>query len=270
MIIYLTHIICAVLLCITFPNNVCILATIYCLFLIPVVHQNIIFDIVEKKHPPINILLKYMLHMSIYENYAKRINLSFIWVMIYLWNEIMYLVDHGEKRLCKIDNILDENDKRIAHLYYDLYEDDTVNRFHQNLFDTNKLYLFDRTDSSKRISLGIKNYRRMIKDNKKPTLGYDYEKKYYNAALGRNIFIYNRNFILYFPCFLIFLCVGYVDFHEKITTMITFSIFFYELCGKSLLSRKYFYISSNIFIVGLLSVASMYIPINVINPVINA
>ena len=269
MIIYLTHIICAVLLSITFPNNVSILAVLYIIFLIPTVHRDIIFNIVEKKHPPINILLKYMLHMSIYENYAKRINLFFIWVMIYLWNEILYLVYHGEKRLCKIDNLLMENDKRIAHLYHDLYDDDTVNRFHDNLFDTSKLYLFDRTDSSKQITLGIQNYRRMIKDNKKPSLEYDYEKKYYNAALGRSIFVYNRSFILYFPCFLIFLCVGYVDFHEKITTIITFCIVFYELIFRSLLSRKHFYISSNIFIVGVLYVASMYIPINLIHPLIN-
>lgn len=269
MIVYLSHLICAVLFFSMFPNNTFLLGIFYLLCLIPIVHTNTVYYITERKHPPWNIIMKYLIHVSIYENYVQKINLLFMWVVIYMWNDIIFLVEHAEKRLMKIDDILCDNNQRIAHLYYDLYNDDTINRFHHNLFNTNRLYLFDRTEYSRPVTLGVSNYRKMLKENKKPRELKKHEKKWHHAAHGKNIFISDRNFVIFIPALCILTLSGYIDFTGELRMYLSFVIFFLEVIGKLLLSKKTFYIVSNLTLTIIVFFSSQYISIYFIDNVQN-
>ena len=269
MIVYLTHLICAVLFFSMFPNNTFLLGIPYICFLIPKIHLNTIYYITERKQPPWNICLKYLIHVSIFDNYVQKINLLFMWVIIYLWNDIIFLIHHAEKRLIKIDDILCDNDKRISHLYYNLYGEDTINRFHANLFDTNRLYLFDRTDQSKTTSLGISNYRKLIKENKTPRKMKEHEKKWYCAAQGKNIFISDRKFIIFIPALIILALSGYIDFTGKSRMYLTFCVFLFEVFGTLTLEKKIFYVTSNILLSCMIFFSSYFMTIYFIDNVQN-
>lgn len=269
MIIYLTHLICGVIFFSLFPNNTFLLGFFFILSLIPKIHLNTVYYITERKHPPWNIVIKYLIHVCIYENYVQKINLLFMWFILYLWNDILFLTEHAEKRLMKIDDILYDNNQRIAHLYYDLYTDDTVNRFHFNLFNTNRLYLFDRTDYSRPTSLAISNYRKMLRENTKPRKLKDNEKKWYYSAQGKNIFISDRKFVTLFPAFIILVLTGYIDFSGGFRMYLTFLIFSYEVIAKLLLSKQQFYVSSNFLLTFLVFFSSQYIRIYFIENIQN-
>ena len=266
---YLTHLICAILFFSMFPNNTSLLGWLYIIPFIPIVHLNTIYYITERKQPPWNICLKYLIHVSIYENYIQKINLLFLWIIIYLWNDIIFLVEHAEKRLIKIDDILCDHDSRISHLYYNLYGEDTINRFHANLFNTNRLYLFDRTEQSRKTSLGISNYRKIINENKQPRKMKPHEKILYHAAQGKNIFISDRNFIIFVPALIILLLCGYIDFTGEVRMYISFCIFLFEVLGKLFLSKKVFYVSSNLFLSAIVFLSSKFITIYFIDNIQN-
>lgn len=269
MIVYLSHLICAVLFFSLFPNNTFLLGFFYMISLIPIIHVNTIYYITERKHPPWNFIIKYLIHVSIYENYVQKINLFFMWIILYMWNDIIFLIEHAENRLMKIDDILYDNNQRIAHLYYNLYTDDTINRFHHNLFNTNRLYLFDRTDYSRPVSLGVYNYRKMIKDNKNPIKLEPHEKEWYYAAQGKNIFISDRKFVIFIPTIAILILSGYVDFTGGFRMYLSFIIFFSEIIGKLILSKKNFYIFSNLLLSIIVFFSSQYISIYFIDNVEN-
>lgn len=267
MLVYLIHILCGALFLCMFPNNTFLIGLVYLLHLLPCIHVNTVFYITERKYPPWNIFFKYVIHVCIYELYIQKINLFFIWTIIYLWNDIWFLIEHAEKKLIKIDDILYENQQRISHFYHNLYEDDTVNRFHENLFDTHRLYLFDRTEKSKEISLAVQNYRKILKDGKNPRSPV--EKKILNAAKGYNLFVRDRLSILYLPAVLILLLSGYVDYTGDEKMYITFSILFAEVFGKIMLSRKYFYLFSNLYLTLIIFFSSNFISINLIEELKN-
>lgn len=199
----------------------------------------------------------------------QKINLFFLWIIIYLWNDIIFLIQHAEAKLMKIDDILYTNEKRIAHLYYNTYSDDSVNRFHKNLFNTNRLYLFDRTEYSKPTSLAIKNYREMLKEKKSPKTLNSVEKKWYEAAKGNNIFISDRNFVMYVPAVLIFILGGYIDFDGSLKMYLTFTIILIEI-SRIFFNKKMFYIFSNIFVSILVFASSKYVSIYFIDNIKNA
>ncbi len=108
--------------------------------------------------------------------------------------DILFLITHAEKRFAKIETLLFEQKVgyRIAHLHHNLFGEDTCNRFHQHLFDTNRLYLMPSNTKSDEEQLKIYNYRKIRKEKKEPRKFKNNDEKYYIAASNKNTFISNR------------------------------------------------------------------------------
>ncbi len=247
MFIYFLHILCTIAYLSQFPSNIFIASLFYAFNSIPPIHRKTIYYLTEFKIPPWFLLFKCFLHMSLFASYTQKILILSVWMIIYVCNDLYFVVHHAEKRLMKIDELLYENKKRIAHLYLNTYQDDVENRFHRHLFETNRLYLLDTTPSSERTSLAIHNYRQIIKGGlpKNPI------DSIMRAARGKTIFLSNK-FLMYLPGLFVFILSGFISFEKNYLTLINEIILLSELCV-FLLEIKYFYILSNVvFLVCLL------------------
>ena len=261
MIIYILHFICAVCYILQFPSNIFLLCMCYFMFIIPPLHRKIIYYLTEFKIPPWFILLKCIIHMALFNAYVQKINIMFLWMLIYVWNDLYYIINHAEKRLIKIDDLLYENDQRISHLYLNTYIDDVENRFHKHLFDTNRLYMFDKTDQSKKKALAVHNYRKLMKDS------YPNEpiKSILIAAQGKNIFISNR-YVIYIPALFIIILSGFISFELNYLSLINQIIILSELC-LVILNTKHFYILSNVVFLTCVFVANQIEFVYLIQPI---
>ena len=109
----------------------------------------------------------------------------------------------------------------------------------------------------------------MLKENKKPRELKKHEKKWHHAAHGKNIFISDRNFVIFIPALCILTLSGYIDFTGELRMYLSFVIFFLEVIGKLLLSKKTFYIVSNLTLTIIVFFSSQYISIYFIDNVQN-
>ena len=261
MIIYLLHLIIGILYISLFPSNIFLIGILYFVFLIPPLHRTIVYYIVEFKLPPWFIVLKCIVHVSLFDNYHQKINIMFLWMIVYTWNDLLFVVRHAENRISKINDLLYNHDMRIAHLYINTYTEDKVNRFHNHLFDTNSLYWFDKTSQSNKVSLGIQNYRKILVDSSPihtdPTL--------LKAAKGHSIFLRNKVFI-YMPAVFIFMYAGFIDFRWHYLTVLNMIIVYFE-CMQLLLTTKQFYIYSNIVLFVCVFLANYQRSVYLIQPI---
>lgn len=185
----------------------------YAILLFPNVHQVYIYNIVERTIPKMSYFLRAIFHYSIFIDNIERAFASVVsLVCIILLKDMMFLVKHAEQRLAKIDDILYEDGycKRIVHLHNNVYHEDTLTRFHQHSFDTNRMYLDNLTVEASNVSLAVHNYRQIRKKKKSPREWKTKEDKlYYQAASNRHIFISNRYtfFILPFATCIWCLCL---------------------------------------------------------------
>ena len=171
---------------------------------------------------------------------TKKVFITCIWALIYMWHNVFYLIHHAEKRLGKIDSIIEYN--RIAHLHYNLYPIDMTNRFHKNQFETNRLYMFNDIEEARKTSLGVNNYRKMIRENKQPRSMTVEEQRMFKAAKNELIFISNRNYFLYLPALIIFSLIGYVDFSRPTN----FILFLLEIFSRLFLNKFQNYVVTNL------------------------
>jgi len=258
MFIYLFHLILGIFYLSMFPSNIFLIGFIYFVFLIPALHRSIIYYLLEFKIPPWTIVMKCFVHMSLFSNFHQKVNIMFIWMLIYVWNDLLYVVRHAEKRLSKIDSLLYEHNMRISHLYIDTYSDDITNRFHTHLFDTNRMYWFDKTEESNKTSLGIHNYRNIVE----PTQP---DNTMLNAAKGYTIFIRNR-YIICLPALFVFVYSGFIDFRWNYLTLLNMLILCTELLVLVLNTRQ-FYITSNILLVLCIFLANQVETVYLIQPI---
>lgn len=237
MLILAIHVLLAVFYLFQFPSNIFLIGIFYLSFLIPPLHKNIVYYILEFKIPPWSFALKCLIHTCLYHDMVKKVHVVVWWMLVYLWSDLWYVVHHAEARLSKINDLLYNYPSRIAHLFYNIYDDDTVNRFHKHLFDTNRLYMFDKTPESDSISLEIMNYRKM---------NSFIPNKLSKAAQGKTIFIRDRS-MLYLPALFLFVYTGFVDFNFHYKAAITWCIFFAESM-RLVLSTPYLYVLTNLVV----------------------
>jgi hypothetical protein len=129
-----------------------------------------------------------------------------------LWKEIIFLVNHAETRLAKIDTELFNNKMhRIAHLHLNTYEEDIDNRFHKNLFHTNRLYILPHTVKSEKDTNAIYNYRALRRENKVPKKMTPWEKTMWYGSSNHFIFIGNRWLFTIFPMVYVCFLVSVID-----------------------------------------------------------
>ena len=258
MLIYILHFLLGVAYILQFPSNIFLVGIVYFVHLIPPLHRRTIYYITEFKIPPWSIALKCMIHISLFENFHQKINIMMLWMLIYCWNDLYFVVCHAEKRLAKIDDLLQDHTMRLAHLYHDTYADDTKNRFHKHLFDTNRLYWFDKTDESNRISLGIHNYRKIMRPiNPKAML--------VKAASGKSIFLSNRH-LIHVPALFLFVFFGFIDFRFHYLTFLNAFIVFSELF-RIVVSTKHLYILGHIVLASSVLVANHFGNVYLIEPI---
>lgn len=257
MIIYILHILCATIYLVQFPQNICLLSIFYITMCIPPVHRKTIYYLTEFKIPPWFIFFKFLVHVSLFINYIQKLHITMLWMLIYLWNDLYFVICHAEKRLTKIDELMYGNDKRIAHLYLNMYNDDIKNRFHKHLFDTNRLYMFEKTDDSEKLSLAIHACRKHAPE--------DPDKNTLKAATGESIFISNRS-IIYVPALFIFMISGFISFEYSYLSIINQLLIMSELCLLTL-KLKHFYILSNCLIFFCVCFANLNDPVYIIRPI---
>lgn len=236
MLLYVVHLVC-IALYFTRPYY---LALFYSVLLVPWMHNFLLFHLIEKYVPPWVYLFKCTVHCLVYPDMTKRLLIVCVWFIIYLWHNIYYLIHHAEKRLGKIDSIIEHN--RVAHLHYRVYPVDMTNRFHTNLFETNRLYMFNDLEEARRTKTGISNYRKMLQENKMPRSLTVEEKRMYKAAHNELIFILNRRYFLYLPPLVIFSLIGFIDTNVP-TNFIVLGV---EILARLCLSTYHGYILTNL------------------------
>lgn len=165
------------------------------IMLIPKIHQIYVYNLVERMIPKWSYLLRATFHYCLYrENITHAFPAVLTILIIVMWKDIIFIINHGESRLAKIEKLLydDGYDKRIVHLHKHVYNGDMITRFHDHCFDTNRLYLDVISPTAAETMLAIDNYRKIIKDGNKPREFKDNDEVYYKAAFNQNIFISQR------------------------------------------------------------------------------
>ena len=236
MFLYLIHVLCGAL----FFHTPYVFTGYYVILLIPYIYTDLMFHLIEKYIPLWVFIFKCIAHCYVYKDMTKRVFITCIWALIYMWHNVYYLVHHAESRLGKIDSLIEYN--RIAHLHYNLYPVDMTNRFHKNQFETNRLYMFNDIEEARKTSLGLKNYRKMIREHKQPRSMTPEEQRMFKAAKNELIFILNRKYFLYFPALIIFSLTGYVDYYQPIN----FILFLIEIFSRLFLNNFQNYVVTNL------------------------
>lgn len=185
----------------------------YLIMLFPRVHNVYIYHVIERKGVRWKVLWRLYFHFSLY--YCTDSLFATLATIIYftLYKELNFTIHFAENRLAKIDEAIYEKlpGFRISHLHLGVFNDDTANRFHENCFKTNRLYILESTAASKSTQLGISNYREIRRRKKEPRSMTDTELKMYEASSGRLIFIDNRNYYIYTPIAILFFFIIFTD-----------------------------------------------------------
>lgn len=183
----------------------------YLILLYPTINDIYIYNLKERTIPKWTYIWRAAFHYLLYVPHISNAFAAVVSVLvIMLWKDILFLIRHAERRLAKIESLLYEEGTfkhRIAHLHHNLYEEDTGNRFHRHCFDTNKMYLFELTHSSKKTALAVHNYRVVRSEKSQPRAFIeDEDSRCYGAAGNTHIFISQRaSFIAVAPVAVIWL-----------------------------------------------------------------
>ena len=177
----------------------------YSIMLIPYVHKIYIYNLMERSIPKWTYLIRAAFHYLLFKNDIMSAFPSVLIVCILsILKDIIFLIEHAETRLAKIDKILyedpDFNKKRISHLHLNVFADDINNRFHKHCFNTNRLYVeCDITPYAADTALAINNYRILRKDKKRPREFTEGDEVAYIASENHKIFISGRDYFYVLP-----------------------------------------------------------------------
>jgi len=160
------------------------------------VHSRYVFNLTESTIPLWTYSYKILFHALLFHNHAYKIILTTLtWFIFILWKQIRFIVIHAENRLAKIDAELYASEKgiRIAHLRHRVISEDQQNRFHSNLFKTNRLYMLPFTKDTEKDYCALHNYRVERIDGNSPTLNNDWERRMWDASKNNTTFLDNTN-----------------------------------------------------------------------------
>ena len=132
---------------------------------------------------------------------------------VYLYKDLWFIIKFSEQRLAKIEETIEDKmpSFRIAHLHLNVFEEDKDNRFHENCFYTNRLYLLETTEKSRRTQTGISNYREIRRKRQQPRSLTDEERVMYNAASNETMLMGQRLLHVSYPLLTIaVLCVPWL------------------------------------------------------------
>ena len=169
----------------------------YLCMIYPKVHMYYIYYVTERHFVWWKVLWQMYYHGSL--TYSSFCVATLVYMVTV--KEIIFLLKFSEKRLAKIEESIEEKapEYRIAHLHLDVFQDDINNRFHRSCFNTNRLYLLESTNESKRTQLGISNYRDIRRKNEEPRDMNEEEQLWYKAASNEYILLENRHFYILLP-----------------------------------------------------------------------
>jgi hypothetical protein len=209
-----------------------VLAAYHLIMIIPQVYQIHVYNLKERTIPGWSYIYRFTFHYLLYDEEKTRAFPSVLCIyLIAILKDIVFLIQHAEKRIAKIDEILyeDKYDKRIVHLHNNVIVEDSNNRFHQHCFDTNKLYLEAMTPSTERQVLAIDNYRDIRKKQNSPKDFQDDDETYYRASSNKYIFISQRYTFFIMPIALIVWCACMADTRGTTPMYINHSIVLIDL-----------------------------------------
>ena len=179
-----------------YMDRILILFTLYyVLLMIPKIHHIYIYNLVERMIPKWTYFIRAVFHYTLfYPELTKSFPSVISIVLIMIWKDIIFLINHAERRITKIETSLYEEELgyRIAHLHLNLFTDDTCNRFHKHCFDTNRIHLIENTHASNESLLSIHNYRKLRREKKIPRQFTGDDKIHYEASNNKTIFISQR------------------------------------------------------------------------------
>lgn len=170
----------------------------YSMMIIPSIHKIYVYNILERTIPKWSYVIRYAFHYFLFQHDILRAFPATVTItLICLWKDIIFLINHAEKRLAKIEKIMYEDgdltNKRICHLHLDVFRDDINNRFHKHCFDTNRLYLDSAcTPYTTDMACSINNYRIIRKDNNTPKEFTGDDETAWRASSNKHIFISGR------------------------------------------------------------------------------
>lgn len=194
----------------------------YLIMLFPRVHSSYVYHVVERKGVRWKVVWRLYFHFSLY--YCTDSLFATLATILYfaLYKELNFLIHFAEHRLAKIDEAIFEKlpGFRIAHLHLNIFHDDVVNRFHENCFNTNRLYVLESTAASKSTQLGISNYREIRRRKQQPRSMNDDELRLYEASSNKLIFIDNRNYCIYTPVAILFVFVIFTDISNTLKSYV--------------------------------------------------
>ena len=184
---------------------------------IPKIHIIHEYNTVEHTVPKWTYVMRAYYHIVLLEPIPfAGILTIFVLIIIMMWKDTRFLVNHAEERLKRIDEGLygSEYTKkyRIAHLHLDTFDDDTAVRNHTHLFNTNKIVIVQHSLQSEESQNGIRNYVEYKRQRKKkPQNLSEWEEKLWRASDYKHIFIQNRDMYTFVPLIYI-LCGTFISF----------------------------------------------------------
>ena len=194
----------------------------YLAMLFPKIHSQYVYYIIERKGIRWKDIWRCYFHFSLYLGTDSLFATLTTILYFSLYKELNFIIHYAENRLAKIDEAIYDKlpGYRIAHLHLNVFSDDTVNRFHENCFKTNRLYILESTAQSRSTQLGISNYREIRRKKQEPREMDDRELILYEASSNRKIFIDNRNYFIYTPIGFIFVFIIFTDVSNTLRSYI--------------------------------------------------
>lgn len=211
--------------------------------ILPKVHFYYVFNLAERTNPLWTYTYKIAFHALIfYKEPTKPILTILTWTIVILWKELRFLVRHAEKRLGKIDTELYNAEKgiRIAHIRPNTIDEDNKNRFHLNLYHTNRLYMLPFTNETEKDYCAIHNYKIERRDGMIPKLYNEWEKRMWRASDDKSIFVLHRSYYTLFPLLYVFFAIFLTSIDSNAPYVYTnLGLFTIEILTTLLTSVKY-------------------------------
>lgn len=188
----------------------------YLVMLFPKVHRYYIYFVLERYGVPWKLWIVYF-HACVSTDTVGPVGIyvtTAILSYVYLYKDLWFIIKFSEHRLAKIEESIEDKlpSFRIAHLHLNVFEEDKSNRFHENCFYTNRLYLLETTEASRKTQIGISNYREMRRKNQCPRSLTDEETVMYKAASNETMLLGRRLIHIVYPLIGVFtLCIPWLS-----------------------------------------------------------
>jgi hypothetical protein len=166
----------------------------YLIMLHPGIHEKYIFQMTERYFVRWRIVWILFFHACLNHDVL-------LFFFMYLYKELVFVINYAETRLAKIDESIYEKmmGYRVAHLHLNVFQDDMDNRFHENCYNTNRLYLIESTNTSRETQLGISNYRDIRRRGKAPREMTETDASMYKASSNKGLLLADRQIMVVYP-----------------------------------------------------------------------